>query len=64
MALSESDEKRVQRLETAVGQHSTAMKNLASKRQLTHVLSLVERQLKEIRDDVASIKTQIEALKK
>jgi uncharacterized protein YigA (DUF484 family) len=64
MALSESEEKRLQRMEAGLSQHSTAINNLASKRQLTHILSLVERQLKEIRDDIASLKSQIEALKK
>lgn len=64
MALSDNDEQRVQRIETALGQHATAIKNLASKRQLTHILSLVERQLTEVRSDIASIKSQIEALKK
>jgi uncharacterized protein YigA (DUF484 family) len=64
MALSDEDEKRVQRLEAALAQHTTAIKNLASKRQLNHVLALVERQLVEVRNDIISIKSQIEALKK
>jgi uncharacterized protein YigA (DUF484 family) len=64
MALNDEEEKRIQRIELALGQHTTAIKNLASKRQLTHLLSLVERQLKEVRDDITSLKAQIETLKK
>lgn len=64
MAFTDEEEKRVQRLENTVGQLTTAIKNLASKRQLNHILSLVERQIKEVRDDIASIKAQIEALNK
>jgi hypothetical protein len=64
MALNSDEEKRFQVLESAVAEHTTAIKNLASKRQLSHILSLIERQLTEIRTDIASIKTQIAALKK
>lgn len=64
MALSVDEEKRLQRLELAVGKLNVAVKNLASKRQLNHILSLIQEQLADVRSEVASLKTQIEALKK
>ena len=64
MSLTNAEEKRIQTVETALALHATAIKNLASKRQLNHVLALVERQVKAINDEISSIKTQIEALKK
>lgn len=64
MALTVDEEKRIQTIETGLAEHTTAIQNLASKRQLSHVLSLIERQLTEIRTEIASLKSQINALKK
>jgi hypothetical protein len=64
MALSSDEEKRVQAIESALATHTTAIKNLASKAQLTHILSLVQRDLDEIRDAITSLESQIKALKK
>jgi len=64
MALNSSEEKRIQRIEQSLSDHTTAIKNLASKKQLNHILALLQKQIEEIQTDITSIKTQIEALKK
>lgn len=64
MSLSAAEEKRIQTIETALAQHTTAIKNLASKRQLNHILTLVTTQLEEIQTQLNSLQSQIDALKK
>lgn len=64
MALTTSEEARLQRLETAVAELATALKNLASKRQLNHINTLTERQFSELQLKIQSLQTQIDALKK
>lgn len=64
MALTVDEEKRFQTVETKLAEHATAIKNLGSKRQLSQVLTLVQRQLDEIKLQITSIQTQLDALKK
>lgn len=64
MSLNQSEEIRLQRLETAVAELTTALKNLASKRQLTHINTLTERQITELKTQIASLQSQLDALKK
>jgi hypothetical protein len=64
MALNDSEEKRIQSIEQVLSKHSTAIRNLASKRQLNHILALLTQQLETIQTELASIQSQIEALKK
>jgi hypothetical protein len=64
MSLNPSEEIRLQRLETAVAELATALKNLASKRQLNHINTLTERQITELKIQIASLQSQLDALKK
>ena len=64
MSLSSSEEARLQRLENTVAELVTALKNLASKRQLNHINTLTERQFTELNVQLDSLQSQLEALKK
>lgn len=64
MALNDSEEKRIQAIEQSLSNHAIAIANLASKRQLNHILALVTQQITEIQSSIASIQSQLEALKK
>lgn len=61
---SNDEELRIQRIEAALAQHAIAIENLASKRQLNHILALVQRSIEDMATDIASIQTQLNAIKK
>jgi hypothetical protein len=64
MAFTVDEEQRIQRIEKALAEHTTAINNLASKRQLTHVNSLTEKNIRELRELIASLQSQLDTLKK
>lgn len=64
MTWATAEEKRIQTIESALAVHATAIKNLASKKQLTHILSLLENQITEIQATLTSLQSQLNALKK
>jgi hypothetical protein len=64
MALTSSEEKRVQAIEAALAQHATAIKNLAAKKQLAHLISLLQNDITLLRTAVESLQSQINATKK
>ena len=64
MAQTLSDNQRLQRLELAVAQITNAIKNLSPKRQLVHINTLTERQFTELKQQVADLQSQLDALKK
>jgi hypothetical protein len=61
---TQDEELRLQRIEAALAEHAIAIDNLAPKQQLSHILALVQRQIEEMRTDIASIKSQLKAIKK
>jgi len=63
MALTDSEEKRIQRIESAIADINLALNNLASSRQLSHVSGLLKRDLEEVRTKTASLQTQLDAIK-
>lgn len=64
MALNNEEELRIQRIETALSKHAIAISNLAPKQQLSHILALLERSITALTEEVASLKSQLTALKK
>lgn len=63
MTLIEMTE-RIQRLEVAVGQINVAISNLAAKRQLNHILTLLTRQITDLQSELTDVKAQLEVLKR
>ncbi len=63
MTLVEMQE-RIQRIEVAIGQINTALTNLAPKRQLNHILTLLTRQITELQAELTDVKAQLEVLKR
>ncbi len=55
---------RLQKLELAQGQTNIALGNLASKRQLNHILTLFTNQITELQDRISNLESQIEVLKR
>lgn len=64
MALTSNEEKRIQSIERSLAEHATAIKNLAAKKQLAHLLSLVQKDIELLRIAVESLQTQINSTKK
>ena len=63
MALTDAEEKRLQRIEQLLAKQALAIQNLAAKRQLSHLSTLIQRDLEELRTQMASLQTQIDAIK-
>lgn len=63
MALTDSEEKRLQRIESEIGQLKLAVRNLAAKRQLNHITTLLQSDIKELRDALDSIQSQLDSIK-
>lgn len=64
MALTADEEKRIQALENALAEHTTAIKNLAAKRQLSHSYALLDKKITELEEKLTSLQSQLNALKK
>jgi hypothetical protein len=63
MALSDSEEKRLQNIEAGLSNHARAIRNLAAKKQLTHVSTVLQKELNELRAQLESLQSQLDALK-
>lgn len=64
MAWTDAEEKRVQRIEQTLAEHARAIQNLAAKRQLSHLSTLIQRDLEELRTQLSSLQAQMDAIKK
>lgn len=63
MTLIEMQE-RIRKIEVAIGQINLALGNLAPKRQLSHILTLLTKQITDLNTEISNIKSQLEVLKK
>jgi len=63
MALTESEEQRIQRIENGLADINKAIKNLAAKRQLSHISGLFQKKLDALEKEVASLQAQLNAIK-
>lgn len=63
MALTDSEEKRIQRIETKLAELALAVRNLAAKRQLSHLSTLLQRENEELRQAIDSLQAQLDAIK-
>lgn len=55
-------ENRLRNLETALAQHALAIQNLAAKRQLNHLVALMDKRLAALEATIAGLETQIAAI--
>ena len=62
MAWTSDEEKRIQTIENAIAQHGVAIGNLASKRQLNHLLTLVKKENAELKERIEALESQLKML--
>jgi hypothetical protein len=62
MAWTDAELRRVQEIEKAISEHGTALGNLASKRQLNHMLTLLKKENAELRSLVEDLQSQLDML--
>ena len=63
MALTDSEEKRIQRIEAGLADLAKAVNNLAAKRQLSHISTLLQKELDAQADVITSLQSQLDAIK-
>jgi hypothetical protein len=63
VALTNEEQARLRKIEAALAEHTIAINNLAAKKQLSHVLALVQADLRKLNEQLTSIKAQLEVLK-
>ena len=64
MAWTDEETRRVQNIENAIAKLNQALQNVASKRQLNHVLTLVQREIDSLQSEIDDLKSQLAALQK
>lgn len=64
MAWTDEETRRIQRLENAIAEHTQAIRNLASKRQMNHTLSLVNSKIAQLETALENLQSQLDALKR
>jgi predicted nucleic acid-binding Zn-ribbon protein len=63
MALTSFEERRIQAIETRINELQTAIGNLMSKQQYQQLLYLKQQEITALTERVASLETQIDALR-
>jgi polyhydroxyalkanoate synthesis regulator phasin len=62
MAWTDAENRRVQEIEKAISEHGVALGNLASKRQLNHMLTLLTKENAELKARIDALESQLEML--
>lgn len=62
MALTVTEERRIQAIEKKLNELQTALNNLVSKRQMKSLLNIRQAEIEDLKTRVTALETQIQAL--
>lgn len=62
MAWTDEENRRVQEIEKALSEQGKALRNVPSKRQLTHILTLLQRENAELKARIDALESQLAML--
>jgi polyhydroxyalkanoate synthesis regulator phasin len=62
MAWTDAENRRVQEIEKGLSKHGTALGNVASKRQLHHMLTLLQKENAELNARIDALESQLTML--
>jgi len=62
MAWTDAENRRVQEIEKAISEHGVALGNVGSKRQLHHILTLLQKENAELNTRIDALEAQLAML--